>query len=463
MRLTARLDFTKLTWDLYANGNLVAYDVPFLNSTSTYFSSFQAEGDSSTDSFFDDMYIGTDNPLFTDVNNDGIDDAWESQYGLSLSTNDRYLNISGDGVPIIQVYVNGTSPFINTKVTPPPVQSGLILDLRADAGVVADSNGNVSQWLDQSTLGNTAFQSYLPEEPQLVSNQVNNVMPALNFSGPNVLLLPYNLMQNAQGGEVIGVVKIANVPNNFSTLWEFGTGYGSSYYNTGHFDDFGTSDTSSVTVETEAQISQYYIYDTSIANGTSIYRYNGVPLWTRTGLSRGFQLNPTIGSGLVGDIAEVLVYNRVLTDAERFSIGQYLTGKYAFPLVVTPSAPSNLAAVAISSDTVDLSWTIQNPESMHTVTTIERQTGSGALVQVAQVNDALGYADTGLSAGTSYTYQDNCAELSGDLWYKQLGLCHHAVQCSRSTDIGTFFVAKVHGRNPGNGASRCLGGPKRAG
>ena len=103
-----------------------------------------------------------------------------------------------------------------------------------------------------------------------------------------------------------------------------------------------------------------------------------------------FQLYPDLGGygggSLIGDIAEVLVYNRVLTDAERLQIGQYLTAKYAFPSVTVPIAPTDLAAVAVSSDTVDLSWTSLNP-NMHTIATISRETGSSGFVQVAQVGD----------------------------------------------------------------------------
>jgi hypothetical protein len=161
VRLTARLDFTKETWDIYANGNMIAYDIPFIKNPSTYFSTFQAQGDVSADSFFDDMYFGFDNPLFADSANDGISDAWKTVYGLSLTTNDRNLNLSGDGIPIIQDYINGTSPFINTKVTAPPVESGLVLDLRADAAVITDSNGNVSEWLDQSSNGNIGSSGFL--------------------------------------------------------------------------------------------------------------------------------------------------------------------------------------------------------------------------------------------------------------------------------------------------------------
>lgn len=383
VRLTARLDFTKHTWDMYANGLMVAADIPFINNSSTYFSTFQAQGDGSTDSFVDDMYFGSTNPLFADANNDGINDAWEQQYGLSQTANDRYVNISGDGIPVIDDYINGTSPYIDTKVTPAPVQSGLVLDLRADVAVVADSNGNVSAWLDQSPAANTATQSNLANEPQLSQGQING-LPALNFNGSNMLTLPQNVMQAATAGQIIAVVKVGSNPNNFSMLWNFGTGYGTSYYNTLHFDDFGTGDASAVVVETQAQLSQYFVYDTAIGDsGTSTYRYNGTPLWTRTGLTIGFQPDPDIGGygngSFVGQIAEILVFNRVLTATEQASIYSYLAGKYALP-----SMAANLAVPAITSSS--------NPSA---------ETGVAFSYQVTATNSPTSYSATGLPPGLS--------------------------------------------------------------
>jgi hypothetical protein len=415
VHLTARLDFTRHTWDIYANGAMVAADIPFVSNASTYFSTFQIQGDASTDTFVDELGVELANPLFTDSANDGISDTWKNAYGLSVTSNDRYLNISGDGIPILQDFIKGTSPLINTKVTPVPVLSGLQLHLRSDAAVVADSNGLVSEWLDQSGNGNNAFQTTPGQLPTLTPNQING-LPALSFNGTNALNLPYNMMQNATAGEIIGVVYVANNPNQFSMVWNFGTGLGSSYYNGQHFDDFGNSDTSTI-AQTPLETGQYFIYDASIdATGRYTYFFNGISEWTRTGLTVGFQLYPDIGGygggTLIGDVAEVIVYNRVLTSGERTTLGAYLLGKYAFPSITVPAAPTDLLAVAQSSDTVDLSWTANNP-SMHTVATIQRETGSGGFVQVAQVSDVSSYTDTGLSAGVSYTYQITLQSYAG--------------------------------------------------
>ncbi len=109
IHLTARLDFTQGTWDLYANGAMVAASLGFLDSTSTMLTAFSVQGDASTASEVDDILAGTNNPLFADVNNDGIDDAWETAHGLSLSVNDRNLT-AANGSTVLQDYINGIDP-----------------------------------------------------------------------------------------------------------------------------------------------------------------------------------------------------------------------------------------------------------------------------------------------------------------------------------------------------------------
>jgi len=234
-----------------------------------------------------------------------------------------------------------------------PVTTGMALWLRADAGVVTNSGGYVSQWTDQSGSGNNAVQSTGANQPLLVANQING-LPVVRFGGPNSLYLPPNMMQSAQAGQIIAIVKLASNPNAFNTLWMFGTsGYGSSYYNVGHYDDFGTSDTSA-SQEPASETDQYYVYDTSISTtGTSIYAYDGTEEWVRTGLPVGFQAYPLIGGSLLGDIVEVFVYDRVLSGAEQESVYAYLASKYAMPSVVTninlPVVTSSSAVTASTS------------------------------------------------------------------------------------------------------------------
>ncbi len=126
IRFTARLDFYYETWDLYANGNMVAADLNLSDITGTALTFFSMQGDAATASEIDDIYAGPQNPLFTDSANDGIADTWKAEYGLSLTTNDRYLDPNDSSFTVLQDYINGFNP--NQPVPPPnPSAVGFML------------------------------------------------------------------------------------------------------------------------------------------------------------------------------------------------------------------------------------------------------------------------------------------------------------------------------------------------
>jgi hypothetical protein len=110
VRFTARLNFTKHRWDLYAGGSMVAADLGFRSNSSEAFTSLTLRGHATKDSYFDYLFAGAENPLFADTNNNGIDDAWETSHGLPLGADNRDLSPTGNGVTVVQAYVGGTDP-----------------------------------------------------------------------------------------------------------------------------------------------------------------------------------------------------------------------------------------------------------------------------------------------------------------------------------------------------------------
>jgi hypothetical protein len=69
-----------------------------------------------------------------------------------------------------------------------------------------------------------------------------------------------------------------------------------------------------------------------------------------------------------------------------------------------PSAPTNLVATAVSPSLINLTW--NDNASDETGFLIERRSGGGNYVTVASVGaNATGYSNTGLAAGTTYTYR----------------------------------------------------------
>jgi parallel beta-helix repeat protein len=69
-----------------------------------------------------------------------------------------------------------------------------------------------------------------------------------------------------------------------------------------------------------------------------------------------------------------------------------------------PAAPSGLGASSISSTQINLSWT--NNAGTATAVLVERSTNGGSFTQIVSLAaTATTYSDTGLSAGTLYTYR----------------------------------------------------------
>lgn len=110
LRLTTREDYLTKKWDLYLNNQMVAADVPFADANATALTDFSVNGHAAVASAFDDFYAGPENPLFADVNRNGLDDVWETSHRLSLATANRQLSPTGNGVTVLQAYLTGTDP-----------------------------------------------------------------------------------------------------------------------------------------------------------------------------------------------------------------------------------------------------------------------------------------------------------------------------------------------------------------
>ena len=110
VRLTLREDFAAKRWDLYVNGRLVRGELGFSDNSARTFSHITLSGLATFGSLFDEFFAGFDNPLFADADRDGMEDAWEVQYGLDPRVNDRNADLDADGVTNLHEYQYGTRP-----------------------------------------------------------------------------------------------------------------------------------------------------------------------------------------------------------------------------------------------------------------------------------------------------------------------------------------------------------------
>jgi hypothetical protein len=106
VRLTARLDFPQGLWDLWVDGNLVGADLALtlIAGTPPAPGALVVTGPAANSARLDSIYVGGENPLYADVDHDGMNDAWETTNGLDLAVDDRDGDRDGDGLTNLREY-----------------------------------------------------------------------------------------------------------------------------------------------------------------------------------------------------------------------------------------------------------------------------------------------------------------------------------------------------------------------
>ena len=239
----------------------------------------------------------------------------------------------------------GTAPDVTAANASVPAQ-GLELWLRGDYGVTAGSDGKVTSWAVEGSPFK-ATPSQPAEQPSLVASALNG-KPAVRFDGKqNTLEVPMSIDPKVSPQlTVISVWSSATAEKTpFRKLYGADNG---GYDRAAGIDDrsegsnytvFGgsagvvgsftfTANTPNLTVESYDQAQKKL---NTWANGAA---RSNVEAEYNESLDHFF-----IGStGRVyhelwqGDLAEMLVYRRVLTDDERKKVEDYLAGKYGLKL-----------------------------------------------------------------------------------------------------------------------------------
>ena len=229
--------------------------------------------------------------------------------------------------------------------------TGLRLWLKGNAGIVIDTNApsqTISQWSDQSGLGNHQINTTKSQQPAYVTNVANGNY-AVAFSGSPVTLIGTGALTNLVAGTdvpytVFAVARQFNAFNVAVASWGTDGGGGrarSEHRSNGggqtrytRQDDAGTivtgtQDGSSISnffllgwVFTGTNCVMYANSSNSIqaANlGSCTHNNFRVGSWATNGINAGF---------LNGEIAELIVYNKELTSTEITTVTNYLVPKY---------------------------------------------------------------------------------------------------------------------------------------
>ncbi|MEO6133561.1 MAG: T9SS type A sorting domain-containing protein [Ginsengibacter sp.] len=317
-----------------------------------------------------------------------------------------------------------------------PVTTNLQLWLKADAGVTKDGSNNVSDWADQSGNAHHANQSTPASQPLWVDNVVNG-KPVIRFDGNSDLMttdvtgpggteLTFFVVAKSNGQRIISyndntgyVLYSYATPNNF-IISNDGGPYGGL--------NSGTNNALSFQVTCAR-----YIANTT--NGMQTF-VNGALLAQRTSAnivlpSVPLQLGSYPGGGATelinGDVAEIIIYNRALTDVEREQVENYLTQKYPLPpanddctgatnLIIgsdqcnatvysgdTQLATASTGVVAATCDAsanIKDVWYQFTPETNGTVS-IEITNGSGTFITQVLTGTCGSFTEVGCFSGTN--------------------------------------------------------------
>src|SRR5262249_96509 len=154
-----------------------------------------------------------------------------------------------------------------------------------------------------------------------------------------------NFVSGFSEGEAFIVIKASSATPAYPGLgfWYFGDGNALTTYpdNNGRiYDNFGTSTLYETGVPAQP-INQFHFYNAPSRPNEWSCRINGVTHHVETANTVAFTTTPKLLSafyGFTGDVAEVLVYNRGLSENDRDTVSSYFNDRYAF-ISSAPATP----------------------------------------------------------------------------------------------------------------------------
>jgi hypothetical protein len=325
--------------------------------------------------------------------------------------------------------------------------------LKADAGT---TNPMIS-WVNQAPFGGQALQGLGDNQPLVIAGGIGS-KPVVRFDGANDTVGLTDVMQGATEGELFVVLRATGDPaanHGFMTFGPGGWGQWALYPDAGGNiqDNFGG--TMRNTGRPGQALDQFHLYNTVSTPGEWTSRINGVVQYTTNSNAVGFTPAPVIGSSgspfngsFQGDIAEIIIYDHALAQAERDAVQRYVGAKYPV-LTPPPSIPTGLQAIGLSPTQISLFWTY-NLGNGTTMFIIERSVNGGPFVQIAVVRNAGSYIDDSVEANGCYQYRIRAINSTGTSDYTtQVGACSPATGVAMPLDgMRVWLKADTGTTNP---------------
>ena len=277
-----------------------------------------------------------------------------------------------------------------------PIKQGLQLWLRADTGVTTDLDGGVIEWQDQSQRGNHAgplgavFHPTGTEAPIWINDDFAGA-PRVRFDGGDdvleignasslqpgtndwtVLFVMQSLMEST---EVFApVIGSRNENSSVDEGWEIA--FGGPDRLASHFADgrngHDLQQALSLSPVLDGALQLWHVEESRTAETTRFF-FGGNPDGVLTTVMPTGAVSPTepihLGSRVRGagdrraamDLAEIMVFNRILGDAERESVTTCLAGKYEIAALIITNRPPT---ITLNTPTAGKEFSFREPVSL---------------------------------------------------------------------------------------------------
>jgi alpha-tubulin suppressor-like RCC1 family protein len=290
--------------------------------------------------------------------------------------------------------------------------TGLKLWLNAQAGATVATNGLVSVWADQSAARNTAGEQSGYLLPTYVGNAIA-AKPAIKFPSATARLGGGILVPGAECSIFVvasptgtGDGPIISRQSSYSLGTGTGGNFATLYGN-------GTAWNDPQPHAAQLPAGQFNILE-SVNNGTDSAYLNGLLVESRVSPMGAATAGYILGGNWIGDVAEIVVYDRALSNAERVTVESYLNRRYGCIGPAPTAAPANVRASSGLPTVATIQWDQQNLVSY----TIERKAAINGTFQVIATGQfSSSFEDSDLVPGTEYIYRIRGTHFSGQSPY----------------------------------------------
>lgn len=232
----------------------------------------------------------------------------------------------------------------------------------ADTSTIEESGGAVSQWNDKSGNGNNATQSSAPLKPT-TNATTRNGYNVIDFDGSNSMTLPSALYTIPNGPNTVFAVSVTTLDTTAQRIINMAetnsTRFSIQYVNVSQRCFFISDDTAGQVITLDNIVKTNWNIFQGGREGTLMeFSANGAPELSNALANDESGIDSAVigsfeGSTdfLNGSIAEIIVYDRYLSDAEKGAVERYLANKWDIGIV----APSNISSLQLWLDAADTS------------------------------------------------------------------------------------------------------------